>query len=316
MHLRQVTFRGAILVQLIAALACALPVQAQTLNSREDAARLLASAKSWGYQLQGIDPDQLAALPYDMLVIDYSRDGKQGTALSPDELARLKVKPDGKRRIVLSYLSIGEAEAYRYYWKWYWGWFLGLFAPDWRGPQNRDWRGNYGVRYWLDDWQNIIFKGEDSYLARILKAGFDGVYLDKVDEYVDMAAKHPAARADMIAFVTALARRARELNAACLVLPQNAEALLSDADYRAVIDGIGKEDLLFGEVKNQRPNNPEIIETNLKLLRLLRADGKPVFVVEYLDNPREIEQARQRLLEWGFVPYFADRALGNMRSAQ
>ncbi len=316
MPIKQILLRGALLALVVAGLACASPACAQTLENRDQAARLLASAKSWGYQLQGIDPDQLAALPYDMLVIDYSRDGKQATALSPDELARLKVKPDGKRRIVLSYLSIGEAEAYRYYWKWYWGWFFGLLAPDWRGPQNREWRGNFGVRYWLDDWQNIIFKGENSYLARILKAGFDGVYLDKVDEYVDMAARHPAARADMIAFVNALAGRAREINAACLVLPQNAEGLLRDADYRAAIDGIGKEDLLFGEVKNQRPNNPETIDANLKLLQLLRADGKPVFVVEYLDNAQEIERARQRLLDYGFVPYFADRGLDNMRSPQ
>jgi cysteinyl-tRNA synthetase, unknown class len=315
-RIQQILSVSALLVLLVAALACASPSRAQTLQTREQAARVLAAAKSWGYQLQSIDPDQLVALPYDMLVIDYSRDGKQANALTPDDLARLKVKPDGKRRIVLSYLSIGEAEAYRYYWKWYWGWFFGLFAPEWRGPQNREWRGNYGVRYWLDDWQNIIFKGENSYVARILKAGFDGVYLDKVDEYVDMAGRHPAARADMSAFVIALAARARELNPACLVLPQNGEGLLSDAEYRAAIDGIGKEDLLYGEVKNQRPNNPEIIDANLKLLRLLRADGKPVFVVEYLDNAKEIQRARQLLLANGFVPYFADRGLDNMRSPQ
>ena len=316
MHIQQILCRCAFLALLMGVLALVTPAHTQSLETREQAARLLDAAKSWGYQLQGNDPDQLVSLPYDMLVIDYSRDGKQETALTPDELARLKVKPDGKRRIVLSYLSIGEAEAYRYYWKWYYGWFFGLFAPDWRGPQNREWRGNYGVRYWLDDWQNIIFKGENSYLARILKAGFDGVYLDKVDEYVDMAKRHPTARSDMIAFVMALAGRARELNPGCLVLPQNAEGLLTDADYRAAIDGIGKEDLLFGEVKNQRPNDPETIDANLKLLQLLRGDGKPVFVVEYLDNATEIERARRMLLDYGFVPYFADRGLDNMRRPQ
>src|SRR5262249_53287776 len=108
-------------------------------------ARLLAQAKSWGYQLQNPDPDELANVPYDVIVIDYSRTGSDDAALTAAELDRLKRKPDGSRRIVLAYLSIGEAETYRYYWRWYWGWFFGLLAPSWRGPQNREWRGNYGV---------------------------------------------------------------------------------------------------------------------------------------------------------------------------
>ena len=101
----------------------------------------------------------LAASPYDLLVIDYSRDGSQEKALTPAELAAMKVKPDGSRRIILSYLSIGEAESYRYYWKWYWRsvWFLpNPFAPSWRGKLNADWGGNYAVRYWEPAWQQVI----------------------------------------------------------------------------------------------------------------------------------------------------------------
>src|SRR2546421_429169 len=79
-------------------------------------ARLLAAAKSWGYQLQELDPDEIAAVPYDMIVVDYSRNGSDALALTPEEVGLLRTKPDGGRRIVLAYLSIGEAEKYRYYW--------------------------------------------------------------------------------------------------------------------------------------------------------------------------------------------------------
>jgi cysteinyl-tRNA synthetase len=288
------------------------PTRAQAPDAAPASAeRMLAAAKSWGYQLQNVDPDESAAAPYDMLVLDYSRDGSNTLALTPEEVGKLKIKPDGGRRIVLSYLSIGEAETYRYYWKWHWGWFFG--APDWRGKQNTEWRGNYGVRYWQPDWQKIIFSGDNSYLERIVKAGFDGVYLDKVDEYVDMAKEKPNARADMIAFVKALAERARALWPGFLVVPQNGEGLLTDAGYRAVIDGLGKEDLLYGEDKEKQPNDPASIRENVARLKLLTADHKPVFAVEYLDAPQEIEQARKRLLGYGFVPYFADRALDHMR---
>jgi len=276
-------------------------------------ARLLAQAKSWGYQLQNPDPDELAGVSYDVIVIDYSRTGSDDAALTAAELDRLKRKPDGGRRIVLAYLSIGEAETYRYYWRWYWGWFFGLLAPSWRGPQNREWRGNYGVRYWMDDWQKIIFKGENSYLDRIIKNGFDGAYLDKVDEFADMAKRNPDARAQMIAFVSALAAHARALKPEFLIVPQNGEELLADKDYRAVINGAGKEDLLFGESKDSRPNDPQSIDANVKLLQLLTHAGKPVFAVEYLDSPEKIAAARKRLLGYGFIPYFADRALEHMR---
>jgi len=305
---------SAALVLLASALSVPRPAFAQTSAEGEPTpARLLAAAKSWGYQLQNLDPDKLAASPYDMLVIDYSRDGKAARALTPEQVDKIRVKPDGERRIVLAYLSIGEAETYRYYWKWYWGWFFGVFAPRWLGGENPEWPGNYGVRYWQEGWQKIIFGGEDGYLERIVKAGFDGVYLDRVDEYVDMVREKRNARALMIAFVKALAARARALKPEFLIVPQNAEALLADPSYREVIDGLGKEDLLFGEDVSQQPNDPKSIASNVVRLKLLTADRKPVFVVEYLDAPQEIERARRRLERYGFIPYFTDRALDAMR---
>jgi len=39
------------------------------------------------------------------------------------------------------------------------------------------------VRYWDPNWQYIICGSSDSYVNRIVNAGFDGVYLDLVDEY-------------------------------------------------------------------------------------------------------------------------------------
>jgi cysteinyl-tRNA synthetase len=303
----------AVAAALLGGFVCAAPpTQAQTPASvAASPPPALRTAKSWGYQLQNVDPDVIATAPYDMLVVDYSRDGSE--ALTAEDVAKLKVKPDGSRRIVLSYLSIGEAETYRYYWKWYWGWFFGWLAPSWLDKQNTEWRGNYGVRYWQPDWQKIIYSGQNSYLERIIKAGFDGVYLDKVDEFETLAKQNPNARADMIAFVKALAERARALKPGFFIVPQNGEGLLAEAAYRVVIDGLGKEDLLFGETKDKQRNSAESIRENVARLKLLTAERKPVFVVEYLDAPQEIERARKQLEGYGFIPYFADRALDGMR---
>ena len=80
---------------------------------------------------------------------------------------------------MLCYVSIGEAEDYRFYWKK--GWKPG--NPAFLGPENPQWKRNFAARYWEPAWQAVFLGGKDSYLSRVQAAGFDGVYLDKVDEY-------------------------------------------------------------------------------------------------------------------------------------
>jgi cysteinyl-tRNA synthetase len=76
-------------------------------------------------------------------------------------------------------LSIGEAEDYRYYWQTDWR----TGNPSWIAEENPDWEGNYKVKYWEPEWQDIIYGNNNSYLIRILGAGFDGVYLDIIDAF-------------------------------------------------------------------------------------------------------------------------------------
>ena len=97
----------------------------------------------------------------------------------PRTCERLKTKANGGKRLVLCYVSIGEAEDYRSYWKK--GWRPG--RPAFLGPENPHWKRNFAVKYWEPAWQALFVGGEDSYLSRVLSAGFDGIYLDKVDEY-------------------------------------------------------------------------------------------------------------------------------------
>ncbi len=118
----------------------------------------------------------LKSTNYDALIIDafYNE-----TILDQLEVENLKQKSNGGKRLVIAYMSIGEAEDYRYYWQSDWQ----SGTPAWLMQENSDWPGNYKVRYWQTDWQNIIFGNEDSYLKKIIDAGFDGVYLDIVDGY-------------------------------------------------------------------------------------------------------------------------------------
>ncbi|MFD2433635.1 endo alpha-1,4 polygalactosaminidase [Mesonia maritima] len=81
--------------------------------------------------------------------------------------------------MVIAYLSIGEAEDYRYYWKESWN----RDFPDFIEAENPEWEGNFKVKYWEEEWQEIIYGNEEAYLSKIMNAGFQGVYLDIIDAY-------------------------------------------------------------------------------------------------------------------------------------
>ncbi len=119
---------------------------------------------------------QLQQTNYDMLLIDLFFNGKQ---LTRDQVQALKTKANGGKRLVIAYMSIGEAEDYRYYWKPEWK----NNPPQWLENENPQWQGNYKVRYWDPQWQKIIFGTKDSYLDKILESDFDGVYLDIIDAF-------------------------------------------------------------------------------------------------------------------------------------
>ena len=121
--------------------------------------------------------DAVGKTNYDALIIDLFFN--DGSILEMKDIARLKVKANGSKRLVICYMSIGEAEDYRFYWKKEWG----FETPQWLDDENDDWPGNYKVKYWEEGWKNIILGGEDAYLDKIINADFDGVYLDIIDAF-------------------------------------------------------------------------------------------------------------------------------------
>ena len=102
-----------------------------------------------------------------------------GLEFNSDEITRLRMKKNGGTRMVIAYMSIGEAEDYRYYWDKSWK----CGNPSWLDKENPKWKGNYKVKYWNPEWQTIIYGNDNSYLSRIINAGFDGVYLDIIDAF-------------------------------------------------------------------------------------------------------------------------------------
>ena len=157
------------------------PVMPHNVNSNDvghvsQAKNLLYLINSEEFNTKQDFIDAVSATNYDLIIMDLYHNEE---AFTQSEITWLKTKQNGGRRLVVCYLSIGEAESYRYYWQNKWN----IIKPGWMGSENPDWAGNYIVRYWDASWQDIIFGNDSSYVKKILDAGFDGVYLDIIDAF-------------------------------------------------------------------------------------------------------------------------------------
>lgn len=120
--------------------------------------------------------DALAATNYDLLIIDLYYGDRP---LTPEETVRLRKKANGGQRLLLSYMSVGEAADYRPYWKASWN----KERPQWMAGPNPEWPGSYKTRYWSKAWHDILYGSPDAYLDQIIAAGFDGAFLDVMDAW-------------------------------------------------------------------------------------------------------------------------------------
>ncbi len=294
----------------------------------------LADVDDFLFQLQGpgdaeLDLDPISATAFDACVIDFSSDG--AIQFSAAQIAGLKSSAEPER-IQLAYMSIGEAEDYRWYWP--------VLPPALVAGANPMWPNNFKALYWEPQWKQVILSGGGaygaSYLDRIIDQGFDGVYLDIIDafEFFGPAeaggedARRNAAE-EMVQFVAEIAFHARVLRgrANFLIVPQNganlfehewypkdtlgpedpqtpaAMAALQEQRYFATIDAIGCENLFHpGPADEDNPFAPD--GYLLGILDAYQAAGLPVWSIEYLTQQAAINAFYDiHAPAAGFVPF-------------
>ena len=322
------------------------------------------SVDDWGYQLQGragaaLNASALANQPHDLIVMDFSSSGLNADRFSRAEIDDIQSGPGGNS-VAAAYLSIGEASDFRSYWRDGWtkvpqhwtensdpkaSYPLSGSAPDWLGPTNPDWPESRKVRYWDQDWQDVIFNDKGSgWLDLIVKQGFDAAYLDIIDAYYYWGeevfadpdfpnAQHHAgdpanleqAAVRMMRFVVQLTAHARETNPDFFAILQNGAFIMADAGaghgtlkarFRDAVGAIAVEDTYFRG--NKGVNNG--FHPDRDTIGILKSDfldrGIPVFAVDYLNTAARIEKFEAQAIDDGFIPYAAPtRSLDRMGDA-
>ena len=116
--------------------------------------------------------------------------------------------------------------------------------------------------------------------------------------------------------VRALAAKARKLRKGFLIVVQNAEELAQSDQFLEAVDGIAKEDLLYGVDHKGSRNSEAMIRESVANLKRARDNNKGIFVVEYLRSPDQLMGVLKELArrDERFVPHFADRPLGQIRA--
>jgi cysteinyl-tRNA synthetase len=250
---------------------------------------------------------KLAKCHGDWIVIDASYSDEE--RWSADDVAAIRAGKPGRK--VIAYLSIGEAENYRSYWRKDWA----TNAPAFLLDENPEWKGDFRVKYWQPAWQQLILPEVD----KVMAAGFDGVYLDIVDgfetferngtDFIDDRVNPETKqtyRQDMIIWVKAIAARAHKTNPSALVIPQNGSQLLAHADFLAVVDAMGVEDLFTDDNKIQKADDSDDIVDNLAPLV---AAHKPVLDIEYARAEEPRQWARLQAAKNSFVWLLTDTDL-------
>lgn len=257
------------------------------------------------YQLQNADFDSLRAGDFRVAVVDPDESG-----ITADNLATLQ---EDQGKLIYAYRSIGEAEDYRDYWQdgdW------NDNPPDFLLGENPDWEGNYLVKFWDAEWQQVVFDMVDDVLAK----GYSGIYLDIVDGYTvdQVRAAYPGTdeelRQEMIDFVISISDYAKQQNPDFAIIPQNAVGLLSNVEgeadtgpntaYIDAIDGLGVEDLWYDD--NRAANWTPY---DLELIGLAQDEGKFVLATSYPTQDAKQEAFIQNAIDAGLIPYVGDRDL-------
>lgn len=260
-------------------------------------------------QLQRARANRLAPTAYDLVISDIALAGG-----SSDTLDALR-DSEGGPKLVVAYMSIGQAAQFQYYWQPGWSHENGTW-PEWADNFDGFWAGDVWVQYWHPGWQDIIVSGPDAYIDRIIDAGFDGVLLDRVDAavYYEQAGRETAYQ-EMIDFVLSIAAHARERSPEFGIFTINGEDIplrYPDLGYMDAVTGILVESLYYGYPTDHRAAPADWTALREADLDQWVEAGKLVLTVDYTRFQDQIDDAYARSAARGYIPYVSDRGLSRL----
>jgi uncharacterized protein (TIGR01370 family) len=214
--------------------------------------------------------------------------------LSDDPRLSIGDIPRGTLR--LGYLSVGEADRQKTYWR-------AVQDRPFLVEANPNWPDNVRVDIRDAGWQRLLLEEE---VPRLLARGFQGLMLDTIDTVPYLETKDPARFAGSREALRSWLSRLRRRHPEIVLLANGTEAL---ADAAPFVDGYVVEGLFatydFGRRDYRRTT---LAERSWKLAQIARAQAAarhPVFSVEYasVGDAALAQWATSESAQLGFRPF-------------
>lgn len=239
---------------------------------------------SWAYNLTKINTSNIAKSNYDVVVIDTER--KENRPFTKKEIESLKTKPDGSRRKVIAFVSLGQVERFRRYWKPEWS----GKKPSWMGNKSTVWRGVYEIKdiknkEWISISQNIV--------NRAMETGFDGIMIGGLGFHKN--------KEDAAFFIKIVSNYAKLRKDDFLIFSQDTDELVKYEDYVNSIDGIVRQAVYYEMLSGKKRSN-NYVNTVVNRLKELKAKNKHIFIIEYVDG-KEWKSVEKQIQENGFIGF-------------
>ena len=258
-------------------------VKVDTVENKKPKLNILNKDKyeqvSWAYYLK--DPVLLAieTAPFSLFVIDVEN---ENTVFTKEQISKLQ-----KTKKVFAYLSLGDAEDYRSYWKPLWN----QKKPKWLGNEHPLWKGNFSVQDLLNkEWLEITKQQLDN----VISVGYDGIVISGLG------------LPDSNKFLTKIQEYLKSKKSSLKVYVQ--DYIYADSK---LIDGIVKQGLIY----NIDGSSSKATQQELKELLKYKNEKKEILVVEYVTGEKW-EQAKKIIQKYEFSGYSGPLELNVIRFKQ
>lgn len=302
----------------------------------------LDKVRFWTYNIQDVNTErqrnELVGTHFDMYVLEpvttEQYEENFDIAALVRDIREYNIKTRKVDPIILAYIDVGQAEA----WRWYYKKSYNLARPSWIVGKDPDgWAGCFTALYWDKTWRDIViygYKGK-SHVEVTLEAGFDGIYMDWVEAFSDPAIVRAAGRQgfnpaekmfDFIAEIKEYARKTSAFkNPGYLIVAQNASDLYEENPdrYRDIMDAIACENVWYdgdgGFDEWEAPSGYNVLTNDInpgwteEVVEDLESIKKhmPVFCVEYAQHKTALK-AYRLAAQFGYIAYCSRRSLSRL----
>ena len=205
-------------------------------------------------------------------------------------------------RILLAYISLGEAEDFRWYWP-------EVKGASWILDENPNWAGDHYVDPRSPEWRDLVVK---RIAPRLLRKGYDGFMLDTLDTVDALLNNDPLAYEGAARGMVDIVKALREAYPDATIVANGGLSIVRGmAPYLDAVmyEGV-RSTYDFGSKTYRRRTEGEAAWIKDRLARVTKAK-LPLLALEYvnLEDADAVKSIKHEVRSLGYLPFISEISL-------